>query len=419
MVGNVSSFQLAAASMANYIFIVPLLFGMGFTYAITPLVGTANGKNNLNECKLLFSNSFFVQLLNATVMTVIALAIGLLIPFFDANTVKTELAQSYYNYLAISMFPVIMMCCFKNYFDGFGFTVYGMLAMLLGNIINIFFNWILIYGNLGFPALELDGAGIATLLSRICAFVFIVALSIWLPKLKNLIELPRISKLNKEIIIEKFYKIGLNVSIQSTVEMSAFTLIILFAGWLGTTEAAAYQITISVAGIAYLSTIGISSAATVMISNYNGAKNVRGILDCSLSLSLLASIFMLICTATLIATRFIVPSIFVNDIDVIKLAPTLLFMMALFQIPDGLNVTFNGVLRGLLDTKVPMYINAISFWGIMVPAAYFLAFKLDLGIIGIMSSVIASIFLCSVAIYLRYRIVLRKQIMQYKMEQKP
>lgn len=409
MVGNVSSLHLAASTLANYTYLVPMLLGMGFTNAITPLVGNANGQNDLKECKNIFSNSFFIQLFNGIVLTILVLLLGMAIPLLDSDIVKTNLAQSYYNYLALSTFPLMLIGCFKSYFDGFGFTIYGMIAILLGDVINIFLNWVLIYGNLGFPALALNGAGIATLISRCLAAVFIIIISVSHPRLNKTIELPKLSKIAKEKVKE-IYKVGFNIGIQSSVEIAAFSIIIIFAGWIGTTEVAAYQIAISISNIAYLSIIGIGTASTVLISNYNGNKNVRNIIDGSFSMAMIATVFMGICTILLVAMRFVLPPMFVHEKDVIELAPMLLLIIALFQIPDGLSVTFTGVLRGLLDTKVPMIIGLVSFWGLMVPAAYILAFKLNYGIMGLMGSVVASIFISFLLMFIRYRIVLRRQI---------
>lgn len=406
MVGNVSALHLAASSLANYIFLIPLLFGMGSTKAITPLVGTANGKQDLEECKTIFSNAFFLQLVNAILLTCIVLAVGFFIPFLDKDTQKTALAQSYFNYLALSTFPIIMLFTIRSYFDGFGYTIYGMIAILLGNVINIFLNWVLIYGNLGFPALALDGAGIATLISRICTLIFFICLAIFTPKLRKIIELPKLSKVAKNKIVD-FYKIGFNIGVINSVEIAAFSLIVIFAGWLGVTSAAAYQISISISSIAYLSAIGIGSASTVLISTYNGARQIGNIIDGSFALAWLTTIFMFTCSIVLILTRFIVPPAFVNELEVIEIASVLILMIALFQIPDGLNVTFTGVLRGLLDTKIPMIINSISFWVLMIPLAYFLAFELDWGIYGIMCGVVAGIFVCAIAMFIRYRQVLK------------
>jgi multidrug resistance protein, MATE family len=413
MVGNVSALHLAASSLANYIFLIPLLFGMGSTMAITPLAGTANGKQDLEECKTIFSNAFFLQLANGILLTCVVLAVGLLIPLLDSDAQKTALAQSYFNYLALSTLPIILLFTIKSYFDGFGFTVYGMIVIIFGNAINVFFNWILIYGKLGFPALALDGAGIATLISRICMLIFFIFIAIFTPKLRKIIELPKLAKVAKDKIIN-FYKIGFNVGVQTSVEIAAFSLIVIFAGWLGITSAAAYQIAISISGIAYLSAIGIGAASTVLISTYNGARQIGNIIDGSFALSWMTTIFMFLCSIILVSTRFILPPIFVNEYEVIEIASTLILMLALFQIPDGLNVTFTGILRGLLDTKIPMIINSISFWALMIPLAYFLAFKLDFGIYGVMLGVVMGIFVCAIAIFVRYRQVLKTFIIKLR-----
>jgi MATE family multidrug resistance protein len=409
MVGQVSSLHLAAAALANYIYLVPMLFGVGFVLAITPLSGNAYGSDNLDECKNLFSNSFYSLFIFSILLTTLIYFLGYFIPIIDPDSTKTALSQSYYNYLAISTFFIMGMGIFRSYFDSFGFTIYGMIAMILGNIVNVFFNWVFIYGNLGFPAMELDGAGLGTLISRICAFIFIILIGIFNKKLKPFLEFPRLKRISKAKIKEIF-KIGFNIGVQSSVEISSFTLVIIFAGWLGTTDIAAYQIAISITGIAYLSAIGIASASTILISKYNGEKNVGNIIDGSFSATMLTSLFMGICSIILILTRSILPPLFVNEAEVIEIAATLIFVMALVQIPDGLSVTFMGILRGLLDTKVPMFITAAVFWGFMVPLSYLLAFVFDFRIYGIIAAVASSIVIGSLIMYFRYRFTLKKQI---------
>ena len=413
MVGNVSALHLAAASLANYIFLIPLLFAMGTTVAITPLVGNANGKNDLEECKTIFSNAFFLQLGSAVIMTCLVLMIGFLIPLVDSDTEKTALAQSYFNYLALSTFPIILLFTMKCYFDGFGFTVYGMIAIIAGNIINVFLNWVFIFGNLGFPAMHLDGAGMTTLIVRFLQILIFLGLVFFTPKLRIRIEIPKWSKVTKDKIIS-FFKIGLNVGILNSVEIAAFSLIVIFAGWLGVTSAAAYQIAISITGIAYLSALGVGSAATVLISTYKGARQIGNIVDGSFAVAWLTTIFMFLCSVVLISTRSIFPSFFVNEPEVIEIASVLILMLAAFQIPDGLNVAFTRILRGLLDTKIPMIINSLAFWALMIPLAYFLAFKLNFGIIGIMSGVVTGILICCIAMFIRYRQVLKQYLVKLR-----
>jgi MATE family multidrug resistance protein len=162
-----------------------------------------------------------------------------------------------------------------------------------------------------------------------------------------------------------------------SVEIASFSLIVIFAGWLGVKSAAAYQITVNITGMIFLSAIGIGMAATVLVSNYKGAGNVQGIKEANRAIIGLVCSFTFVCTIILILCRYLFASFFVQEQDVIELAASLILILALFQIPDGLNVTVAGILRGLLDTKIPMIINSLAFWGVMIPVAYILAFVLN------------------------------------------
>ena len=410
MVGKLGSIYIASASLAHYFYMIPLLFALGSTMSITPLTGTAFGAKNIPECKRLFSNAVFIQIINGVLLTILTLSIGFLIPLIDPDIQKTTLAQSYYNYLAFSSLFVVLLFTFKGYLDGFKFTIYGMFAMLFSNLLNIFFNWVFIYGNLGFPAMELDGAGLATLLSRVFAIGFIIIIAIITPKTRKLLIIPKLSHIRKTKLKE-FIKYGLHIGTQSSVEIAAFTLIVVFSGWLGTQSAAAYQICINIAGLCYLSTMGIGVGATILISNYKGAGDLQGIKDASKTIFVVTFLFTFIFSIILIAGVNIFPAFFINENDVVKLASSLLFILALFQIPDGLNVTVAGILRGLLDTKIPMLINSISFWIIMIPLAYIFAFIFELGVIGIMYGVVSGILLCAIFIIIRFIYILRKILM--------
>ncbi len=415
MVGNVSSLHLAAASVANYIFLVPFLFGIGLAGAITPLVGEANGENNLAKCHSLFANSIYYQLVNTTVITVIIFLFGLAIPHLRLDDATVKLATPYYNWLMLSFIPFMMFFILKQYLDGFGLTVYGMIATISGNVINIFLNWILIYGKWGFPALELNGAGIATCISRVLSLVIILAIMFGITKLKDKWVMPKI-KFFFINDIRKLYKIGVNIGIQLSTEMSSFSVLIILAGWLGTTALASYQIMMSISGLAYLSMTGIGGAATVLISTYSGEKNIRKIVDGSFSIILLMLIFVVISASVLILTRNILPEIYVNDAAVLATVPTLLLMAAIYQLPDGMLIAFVGIMRGLFDVKVPAIIQTISYWGIMLPLAYFFAFTLNLNITGIALSIIIGISLCYIIMFFRYRSTLSKQL--YRLSRK-
>ena len=409
MVGQLGSVYIAAASLAHYFYLIPLLFALGSTIAITPLAGNAFGSGNIPECKRLFSNAIFVQIVNGILITIVTLSVGFIIPLIDPDTQKTALAHNYYNYLSLSSIFVVLLFTFKGYLDAFKFTIYGMFAMIFGNILNVFLNWVLIYGNLGFPALALEGAGIGILIARFSMIVFIVIISMITTKTRKLLIVPKFSHIKKSKVKE-FFKYGLHMGTQSSVEIAAFTLVVIFAGWLGTQSAAAYQICINIAGLCFLASMGIGVAATVLISNYKGAGDTQGIKEASKTVIATTFLFTFLFSIVLVMGSSLFPTFFIKEQEVVTLASSLLFILALFQIPDGLNVATAGILRGLLDTKIPMIINSIAFWGIMIPLAYILAFVFDLGVVGVMYGVVSGILICAISIIIRFTYTLKRVV---------
>ena len=263
MVGNVSSLHLSAAAIANYLFLIPFLFGLGLSIVITPLVGNANGAGAADECKLIFVDSFYYQVINAIVLTVLIYLFGFVIPQLNLDSGTAELAVPYYNWLAFSFVPLALTFWLKQYFDGFKFTIYGMLAMLVSNLVNVLFNWLLIYGKFGFPELKLTGAGIATFISRVVGMLVLFVIAIGAPKVRALVTKPSLSKISF-VRIKNLYKLGVPMAVQSSLEMSAFSFAGVMAGWLGTASLAAYQITMNIVGFAYMTMVGIGSATTVL-----------------------------------------------------------------------------------------------------------------------------------------------------------
>ena len=119
--------------------------------------------------------------------------------------------------------------------------------------------------------------------------------------------------------------------------------------------------TISITGVIYLSSLGIGAAATILISNYAGANNITGIREANRSIMVLMFCFTVACSVAVVLGRFFLAELFISETDVINLAAMLILIMGLFQLPDGLNVTISGILRGLLDIKVPTIINSLTF----------------------------------------------------------
>ena len=176
MVGKLGTSQLAAISLGNSFIFLAMSFGIGFSTAITPLVAESNAKRNAKKTQMILSNGIITCVILGFILTLIVLLSKPIIYKMGQPENVVELAFPYITWVAISLFPLIIFQSFKQFSDGLSFTKIAMISTIMANIINIIINYILIYGKLGFPKLELVGAGIGTLISRIFMIIIIIIL---------------------------------------------------------------------------------------------------------------------------------------------------------------------------------------------------------------------------------------------------
>ena len=176
MVGQLGTSELAAISLGNSFVFIAMSFGIGFSTAITPLVAECDAKKNINETKNILSNGIITCAILGIILTLLVLIAKPIIFKMGQPLDVVNLAFPYITWVAISLFPLILFQSFKQFSDGLSFTKIAMISTVIANIINVLINYVLIYGKFGFPRLELVGAGIGTLVSRICMVLIIIIL---------------------------------------------------------------------------------------------------------------------------------------------------------------------------------------------------------------------------------------------------
>ncbi|MHC1736908.1 MAG: MATE family efflux transporter [Ignavibacteriaceae bacterium] len=413
MVGRLGAAWLAAASIANSLFILILIFGLGVCYAVTPLVAIAIGEKNTDGCGNLLRQSFYVNFIVGIFLLVLCYFFADLIYYFNLPPEITSKAISYLKILGYSMLPIMIYQTFKQFIEGFGIMKPGMYVSLTANIVNFVTNWLLIYGNFGFPRLDLDGAGYATLFSRVF-MIFGILLFFYMD---NRFTSFRISFLPLNIdrrVFAKLLRLGIPVGLQHFFEVGAFSLAALMAGWIGVNELASHHIAMNIASVTFMLILGISAAVSVRVGNAYGERNVRKIKVAGFTGLALSFSFMLFFGVTLIILNKFLPYLYVNDPKVVEIASGLLIIAALFQIFDGLQATGIGILRGLTDMKIPMVISFASYWLIGILSGYFLAFHFSLGIYGIWIGFLLSLIASSSLFHLRFRAKLQQLENQFK-----
>ncbi len=407
MVGHVGATSLAASSLANVIFNILLLFGIGVSYAITPLVATAEGENDKTKVSDTLRHGLMIALVNGLILIVIVLLCRPLLHYIDQPEDVVQLAIPYLSILAFSLLPVLIFQSFRQFAEGLSNTRIAMIIMLGSVVLNVLLNYLLIYGHAGLPALGLNGAGWGTLISRI-AMMLVIAGYIYFAKQFNPYRTGLAIGNYSIKLFKRLLNIGIPAGMQFIFEVAAFDFSAIMMGWLGTDSLAAHQIAINLATISYMTTSGLASAATIRVSNELGKRNFEKLKDVAYTLILIALVFMTLWAILFIVGRNFLPTIYIDNADVIAIASPLIVIAGFFQLSDGAQVVCTGALRGLQDVKIPSALVFIAYWVIGLPLGYYLGFKAGYGSVGIWYGLLIGLTLTAIAMFIRFRLLLRK-----------
>ncbi len=406
MVGKLGAAPLAAVSLGNAIFTIALALAIGFSMGITPLVAETDGNKNTIIRQRVFKNGIWLCLIVGILLLGLIKLIQPLIFIFEQPKEVVSLAIPYLNIITISIIPFAVFMGFKQFTDGMSATRYAMAATIIGNIINIILNYVLIYGKFGFPKLELEGAAIGTLLSRVIMAILMIAIL----KSKKQFSLYFKGFFNTTFDKVTFFKllvIGFPVAMQMLFEFGFFASSIFLSGNLGTEAQAANQIALNLASMAFMVAVGLGVTATIRTGNQLGKKNFKELVRIVKSILLLTLVLELILGLLFISTNTLLPLLYINNPKVILIASQLLIIVAWFQLSDGLQITLLGTLRGLQDVNIPMIISFIAYWCIGFPIAYWYGSVSYYGTFGIWLGLFSGIMASSILLFLRYKYLTR------------
>lgn len=402
MVGQIGTLPLAAASLGNSIFMITLVFGLGVSYSITPLIAAADGRKNYTRISLLLLNGLVSNVLLGILLFIAGYFLSPYITFLDQPDDVVKLAVPYINILFLSMVPLMVFQAFRQFAEGLSLTKQAMYISLVANTLNIILNYILIYGKLGFEPMGLVGAGWATFISRVVMALMMAGYVLFAKRFeifRHFLRLRHLSFLH----IYRIFKLGLPISGQMIFEMGAFSFSAIMIGWLGAKELAAHQIAINVASVTYMMASGIAAAATIRVGNQKGMGNFRGMRVAGLSSFAMGALFMLGSGLLMIAGNQLIPMLYIDDVEVIEIASTLLIIAALFQISDGVQVVGLGALRGLEDVRIPSLISLLAYWVIGLPTGYLLCFKLGFGVNGVWTGLLVGLSVAAILLFVRFK----------------
>ena len=410
MVGQLGSADLAAVSLGNSFFFVAMSLGIGFSTAITPLVAEADSENNFLKGKSAFKHGLFLcTLLSLLLFGMILLAKPLM--YFMKQPVEVVLlTMPYLNIIAISLIPLIIFQGFKQFSDGLSLTKHAMYATIISNLINIGFNYVLIFGKFGFPKMGLVGAGVGTLVSRIAMIAIIWILLKNDKKTSSFVTKIKLFTLESKML-NKIINLGFPSAMQMFFEVAIFTSAVWLSGVLGKNAQAANQIALNLSSMTFMIAMGLSVTATIRVGNQKGLKSYEELQRIAKSIFLMGIMFASIFAFLFLVLNDVLPAFYLDlkDVDnyldnqeVVAIASKLLLVAALFQISDSAQIVFLGALRGLQDVKIPTLLTFTAYWIIGFPTSYFLGKETFYGSTGIWIGLLVGLASASIFLYLRF-----------------
>jgi len=421
MVGQLGPAELAAVSLGNSFLFIAMSVGLGLSTAITPLIAEADGFKKSFEIKKVFKHGVLICGIVGVLLTgVVLFSVPLLHKMKQPEEVLV-FAVPFLSIVGVSLIPLMLFQAIKQLCDGLSRTRLPMYASIIGNLLNVVLNYLLIFGNHGFPQMGVAGAALGTLISR----VFMLILLIVFLKRSTYFS-PFLTDLRWRLVSWRFSRrilaLGLPSSFQVFFEVTLFTSAIWLSGILGTLYQAANQIALNLASMTYMVGIGLNVAAMIRVGNQKGRKDYKRLNEVAQSIFFLTVVIELLFAVVFLTARHVLPELYLDANDplnradnliVMALASELLLWAAVFQLFDGLQVVIIGALRGMQDVNFTAYITFIAYWLVGFPVCYYLGLHTALASQGIWIGLTLGLTVSALLLYLRFQYLSKTHRIHY------
>lgn len=385
MIGHHSTVELAAAAFVSNLLTLGLLIAIGFANGITPIVGRMFGQNDYDGIGSVVKNA---TVANTVLASVLVLTYAVLYFFLDKMGQPEELLPYMRSYYVVNLVSVPFVCWFnsmKQTFDGTAHTQIPMWVLLGGNMLNIFGNWVLIYGKLGLPELGLLGAGISTLTSRVVMAVAIWSVFFVSAKFVQVRQSFAKARVNADHFMQ-INRMGWPLGLQMGMESGAWSLCSIIVGWIGTNALAAHQIMLTVSMLFYQVYFGIAAAVSIKVSVCHGTRDYHSITPVTWAGFHLILVVAVLVSIPVVVFRGSMGYLFTDSADVAQIVSATIVPLLVYQLGDGLQCTFSNALRGLADVKPMMLVAFVSYFVVSIPCSYVFGIVLGGGLVGVWSA---------------------------------
>jgi MATE family multidrug resistance protein len=404
MLGWYDVTALAAVTIATTMYFVTFIVGAGFAFAVTPMVAAAAEAGDEVQVRRVTRMGLWLSVIYGLVFTVPMLFAEPILLAMGQDAQVASMAQDYLVIAGWQMVPALMIMTLKSYLAALEHTAIILWATIGTALMNVGVNYALIFGNWGAPEMGIQGAAVASLLVTLVTVLVLFAYGLY--KLPQYKLLQNVWKPDGEIM-GRVFRLGWPIGVTSLAEGGLFSASAVMMGWIGPLELAAHGIAIQLASLTFMVHIGFSQAATVRAGRAMGRGDETNLRRGAHMAILMSAIFAFVTMAIFLLVPAQMISLFIDPAEpardtLVAIGVGLLAMAALFQVVDAVQVMALGLLRGLQDTTVPMFMATISYWIVGLPVSYVLAFRFDMGGIGIWLGLVVGLSVAAVLMMWRF-----------------
>ena len=382
MVGPLGPAAIAATGMGSAVFTAIAIFGMGLMLGLDAYVSQAHGAGDERECLLWLHQGVWLACCVAPIAMALTWILYGTLDHWGLHPETGRLVGPYIRVIALSAVPLIVYAAFRRYLLGMHLVRPIMMALLSANIVNAAGNWVLIYGNLGMPALGVEGSAWATTAARVYMALFLY-LAIRLEHSRRGHRHPKVDLAFDPTRIRRLVALGFPAASQVALEVGVFAVATALAGRLDPVSSGAHQIALNIASLAFMLPLGLASSAAVRVGFAFGAGDRPRAARAGWTALATGAVIMM--AVGLVFFLWPVPllRVFSPDPRIIQIGVSLLVIAAGFQLFDGTQAVVTGALRGISETRMPMIVNFIGHWFLGLPVGYLLCFRFGWGVQGL------------------------------------
>ena len=399
MVRALGPSAIGAVGVGSMLFLALAVFGIGVLLGLDTVIAQSFGAGQRDECHRWFVHGVVMSVMLTIPLTLVAWVAIARLDLWGFDLTVLNLTEPYLRIVTWSVWPLLLYTAFRRYLQAMGVVKPTMVILLTANLVNVLANWMLIHGNLGAPALGVDGAGWATFISRSYLALGLLSVVVWRDARTDY-GLRRVSWVIERSRLMQLLWLGLPAAIQVTLEVGVFSAASALAGRLVPVALAAHQITLNMASFTFMVPLGLASAAAVRVGHAVGRQDTYGANQAGWTAVMLGVFCMAFASAIFLLIPSRLMGLFTVDLTVVDLGVTLLFVAAIFQIFDGLQGVLTGALRGLGDTRTPMFLNLAGHWAFGLPLGYTICFVLGYGVVGLWVGLSAGLIVVSLLLLL-------------------